>query len=484
MIKTQYTAVKLFTELAEENQMLKKGNSLREQFTLHKHTVDDLTQRINAYCIDKRAKHVEHLLKIRFQEEMSDLEATFQEQSDPDNFDPSLATQASCYPMPPVFVCSAKAFLEITSHLTNESYTQTVARKAATGIPAIQQWTRKATLPWHKNATYLYTSKAASFTESLINHIQHTTQATEDDKKEFKNLWCHVKEKPQICTTLIEKFHETTLNMALEVEAILRHELEDCIFQGVEEAKLSALQVVDDFHNTRMNHQTHKAVLRRHGCFKDWNLSHDFLTPLISKIINSWTAAFDRDFFGPFQQNILEDVTEFLGKFQQLASFSLQESCKAQVLIAEKQVKSGLDELIDSLKAIFHIQRKILSRKLIPYVVATLRNGYNAAIVFTGPGCVKKRKEAFRTFVEAHKDEMFQRGARNITTSLTTTLERIQNKADNHLMRLAQRIEITLSAVWESAPQGSVYVRVLKAVQASSKKLNEMEKSIVGWKSA
>jgi hypothetical protein len=210
-------------------------------------------------------------------------------------------------------------------------------------------------------------------------------------------------------------------------------------------------------------------ALRRLGEFRrDLNL--ELVAPLTKEIASSWARVFESDLFGPMNKAINTNVQKLIKEVEATAPPGLKDRCKTQGQLSLQDAEVAMKQLISKIKEQMSKEQKEISRCVAPHVRNELLEGYEEAILERGTGSVARQKVSsiiihschhrshssfpsfqakFHRYVESIKATVFSNLSNHIIERLDSAADAIQTVMDEALDSLANKVEVSISVLWE-----------------------------------
>jgi len=100
-------------------------------------------------------------------------------------------------------------------------------------------------------------------------------------------------------------------------------------------------------------------------------------------------------------------------------------------------------------KEAMNTEQKEISRVVAPYVQQQLLDGYDESFAERGLGSVARQKKIMHDFIVDVKDEIFADSAHTLMERLAGAVQTIGDTLTNALEELAEKVEVSLSVLWE-----------------------------------
>jgi len=123
-----------------------------------------------------------------------------------------------------------------------------------------------------------------------------------------------------------------------------------------------------------------------------------------------------------------------------------------------------LTNAVELVKDTMNQEQKETSRIMAPHVQAQLVEGYDTAMEERGTGSVARQKAYFHGYIANCKDNIFDEGADVIMDRLTKAAESIGETLDEAMGKLAQKIEVSLSVLWEGTRDNPAQLKARKEI--------------------
>ncbi|KAL0573916.1 hypothetical protein V5O48_008036 [Marasmius crinis-equi] len=417
-----------------------------------RHELDILQKKKKSLCATVRNDFSKRRLQEDFRLGIKEVDDSYMQQSDPDNFDPDEDLRDYEKIQLPVFTCSSRDYQRLRKLVRDDEAAVCFSNVEDTGIPGLQDWCHQLTSASRvKTARNLFSSVKALCT-SLNAYIEDSGTIPDVDCVSLRERWASnsSSEPHGIANRLQKEFKEIIDVCVTEFHAQLKRALgERCRF-AVVVASESTVDIADKF-GDGMHPNTYRAAIRHHGCFegRDWN--EELLHPFLHHVAPVWRRLFEEDFFAPFQAAITKVISNLLNEVESSTSNpQLKHKLNKQRGACIEDAKYTFADAFDIFRRAVKEEKKEMSRSILPRVKLQLEPGYTSASSIKGKGCVKKQEQLLHDFVSEHKDSIFEDSSKAIVeTGLTGLAKAISTKVCEPFEKLAKKIEVDLSVSWD-----------------------------------
>ncbi|KAI1792927.1 hypothetical protein LXA43DRAFT_1060282 [Ganoderma leucocontextum] len=204
-----------------------------------------------------------------------------------------------------------------------------------------------------------------------------------------------------------------------------------------------------------------RPVLRRDGCYEEYDLNTQLTIPFVSHISQNWCKLFQSNLFGVFETATVQAVEELVDQVVRSVPEYLTSRARKQGEVALEQTRAFLVESVSVVQRALDAQQRTISRKLAPHVQEQLKEGYQNALLITGPGTTSDQKikigltfttnpqEAVHDYIDEKKDEVFCGAAEVLMGDLDDAAKAIGEALEVDLTRLSMTVENTIAILWE-----------------------------------
>ncbi|KAJ8590321.1 hypothetical protein M405DRAFT_897528 [Rhizopogon salebrosus TDB-379] len=516
----EVTVEVLKTKIEDASEAIKVGREqLNEARKARKDAVDALSnlkkketeaQRDkNAFCSLKRSEFSRDVLKEDFRVGLKDLDDAAAEERNPDSFDPTQSLRNYDEIDLPVFTCSSRDYVRITGQVKGDGDPSCFSNFEDTGIPALQQWCHQLTVSGRSRTAKQFHTHLKTFANSVQVYVNGIGDVTAADREALRDKWESIPQGDQdlyyddegmlyrgssedplmvdhfrgldsnnrlftmnsesslkvdargepigVTPRLVKEFGEHIEKCVSDLQSLFRDGLEDKCQVGATNAAENAVQHVDEF-AASMHWVTYRATLRRHGSWRR-DLNVELLTPFTRNIASSWSTLFESDLFTPLSSGIMLCVKKLLADVKASAAAGLKDHTHAQSSRSQEESRLALGKTMGVVKEALGREQKEISRCLAPHVQNELAGGYNLAMEERGRGSVARQKTMFHNYVDSHKHDVFEGGAEVLMGRLSAAAENIGKALSESLRELAEKVEVSLSVLWESTRDAPDQVR-------------------------
>ncbi|KAG5637833.1 hypothetical protein H0H81_003038 [Sphagnurus paluster] len=474
----------------------------------------------NAFCSLKRSEFSREVLKEDFRTGLKDLDDAAAEERDPDNFNPNQNIRDYDAIDLPVFTCSSRDYVRLKGQVKGDGEPTCFSNAKDTGIPDLQQWCHRLTVSSRERAAKNFRAHLRTFTMSVQSYVEGIGEVTVVDREALREKWesghtgddydeendqsevcygawansddgdpftalignlggslgaelysMHKKQTPKvdaygqptgIAPRLALEFSKLVDQCIKDLQENFKEGLEDKCKVGAANAAAAAVPTSDEFAGS-MHWGTYRATLRRHGSWRR-DLNVELITPFTRNIAHSWSKVFESDLFGPFEAASLASINKLLKDVEDSAAQGLKDRTKLQGEQCLEEARVALKKTMDVVRETMNNEQKEVSRCMAPHVQAQLVQGYDIAMEERGTGSVARQKAVFHRFIEGCKDEIFDDGADVLLDRLTKAAEAVGKALDDALEKVAQKIEVNLSILWEGTRDDPAQVKARKDV--------------------
>lgn len=481
--------------------------------TLKKHITKAQKEK-NAFCSLKRSEFSRDVLKEDFRVGLKDLDDAAAEERNPDGFNPNVNLRDYDAIDLPVFTCSSRDYVRLKCQVKGDGEPSCFSNVKDTGIPDLQQWCHQLTISSRERAARNFLAHLKTFGNSVKSYVEGIGDVTAADRETLREKWessnlrdgndgesangwgmtdfggdsfdaifgglggdlsaeLYALNKPApkvdpygqpvgIAPRLALEFGKLVDKCVTDLQENFKEGLEDKCRVGATNAADVAVPTSDEF-AASMHWATYRATLRRHGSWRR-DLNVELIAPFTRNIAHSWSKVFESDLFAPFELAVKSCINKLLKEVEDSAAVGLKDRTKLQGELCVEEARVALQKTMSAVKETMNNQRKEVSRCMAPHVQAQLVEGYDRAMEERGTGSVARQKALFRNFVAQSKDNIFDDGADVLMERLTKVAEAVGEALDEALGALAQKVEVSLSVLWEGTRDDPTQVRARKTV--------------------
>ncbi|KII85410.1 hypothetical protein PLICRDRAFT_700940 [Plicaturopsis crispa FD-325 SS-3] len=473
-------------------------------------------KQVKAYCSRRRSQAVIALLGGALQQEVAEGQGTLintssqlsfqtdavdQVAADSSNSTSDTSDVASEEPTIPVFACSAREHNIISANRMSSCF----AELPDCGIIAVREWflnimdgiARRSACELSDGFTLLlnhvevYLDSTGRATEQDKNALRITYQATWKRSRVFVPLSLSPRplrswprnvspSEKGVFVSLIRSFMPIIATYKDALRKGFSENLDDACAEGVGEAIDAAPNTAQSF-SGKLHWKTFRAVLSHGGCFRYHNLNQALIEPVLDGVSRSWNEVFEVDQFGAFEVKITAAVDEFLAKFLESVGPSLQERSQKQASLSRTQAKTVLRRVAGQVRLTIARARKETSRLLLPHIQRGLADLYETALEDYGRGSTFRQRDLVNSGIEERSIVLFNDAADVFNGRLNDMVDKIIETIKDNLGDLAQKVELSCSALWEGKQDVKERARLLEKVKRVTKKAEDMVTVTSGW---
>ncbi|KAH9853794.1 hypothetical protein C2E23DRAFT_95041 [Lenzites betulinus] len=424
-------------------------------------------QRKTAFCAQKRSEWSSSALKAQFRSGMEEMEVddVVQDQ-EPDN-----NTSHDMYDLT-VFTVSAWAYMKAQDI---EDGPAPALDSAATGIPALQSWINTITLPTeHKIAEQLLL-QTRDFISVIEVWLDGAPGVSSSDREKLKAQWRSKRSSdgklsnPQKTPSrqLWSEWYRSSPRTAV-IPTLLREfqPIVDHLMEGIskrfattlgQKLQTSAVEATKDIVDTAkvitssIHHATFRATLRRHGVYKK-DLNALLAVPFTKQIAQTWSKVFATHLLKSLEKQVMAQITQVLNNVVDSVPPYLHPRAKAATSTIKWNAQRALKAVQASVTQAMDAFKLELGASLSPLLQAHLVAGYNIAVLETGKGSDRRRKEIFCKHVEAKKEVLYVGTADALRARLEDASKVVGDALDKALEEIARKVEVDISVLWECCP--------------------------------
>ncbi|KAF8639459.1 hypothetical protein AX16_010313 [Volvariella volvacea WC 439] len=459
----------------------------------------------NAFCSLKRSEKSREILKEDFRTGLKDLDETVAERRDPENFDPSARLRDYDAIDLPVFTVSSRDYVRLKGQVKGDGEPSCFVNVNDTGIPDLQRWCQNLTVASRERSIQNFLTRLKTFGATIKSYFDDNSQVTFQDRDILRKLWESgpglranklgvyqnalgsfasqyegayavgptADRSRGIANRLDTEFNHLTQASINGLKSHFKDGLEDKCRIGAINAANEALSTSDEF--AAMHWATYRATLRRHGSWRR-DLNIELVNPFTRSIAHSWGKVFESDLFSTFESRIQEVLKALVCEIESSAPPSLKDRAKAQGELCLEESVAGLKRTLHLAREALASQQKEASRSMAPHIQAQLREGYDLAMQERGEGSVARQRAVFKNYISNCKDEIFEDGADVLMGRLDEAAEAIGTTIDTCLRETAEKVEVSMSALWENTRESPSQVMarygLLKVVDIVGKQVN------------
>ncbi|KIM23722.1 hypothetical protein M408DRAFT_27677 [Serendipita vermifera MAFF 305830] len=479
----------------------------------------------NAFCALKRAEFSRDVLKADFRCGLRDLDETAALERDNESDDSTVplrdyGSSASTVPLRdydaihlPVFCVSARDYARIHKLNRGDGSPSTFSDETQTEIPSLRAWCQDLTVASRERTAKMFLDAFKVFAQSVLSYVEVQEGISNTDRNALRAKW----QTPAAPEPAYESDGDASLGLPNEsgsdyrrrikpsrkgftgeligISALLDNKFEAVVdssvenlrerfgdglqskcAEGVQIATSSALRINDRFAG-RTYWVTYRATLRRDGTFHE-DLNELLCAPLTKKIASSWAQVFEANLFTSIDQRVLASVRELLKRVEMsITNIDLREKCQSQGELAVQEAEVELRKLVSAVSQLLQNQQKDISRCIAPKVKKRLHEAYSAPLRASGRGSVAFQKKVFRDLLKDLRNEIFVDCASNLFSQLEDVSIAVRDELDFALTKLAQKIEVNLSILWEGGGD-------TQKQRAARKDMLEISRQITFWQAA
>ncbi|OAX43900.1 hypothetical protein K503DRAFT_846915 [Rhizopogon vinicolor AM-OR11-026] len=480
----------------------------------------------NAFCSLKRSEFSRDVLKEDFRVGLKDLDDAAAEERNPDSYDPTQNLRNYDEIDLPVFTCSSRDYVRIKGQVKGDGDPSCFSNPEDTGIPALQKWCHQLTISGRSRAAKQFHTHLKMFANSVQVFVDGIGDVTGADREALRDKWESTPQGDQnlfdgyddevmpyrgssedplfsrnfrglglnglftmnnssslkvdargeligVTPRLVKEFSTHVEKCVSDLQGLFRDGLEDKCQVGAINAAEGAVQHVDEF-AASMHWGTYRATLRRHGSWRR-DLNVELLTPFTRNIASSWSTLFESDLFAPLSTACMLCVNKLLADVEASAAAGLKDYAHAQSSRSQEESRLALGKTMEVVKEALGTEQKEVSRCLAPHVQNELAGGYNLAMEECGKGSVARQKTVFHDYVDTHKHDIFDGGAEVLMGRLSAAAENIGKALSESLRELAEKVEVSLSVLWESTVDAPDQVHARsRIIQSVSQMLDQL----------
>ncbi|CDO69419.1 hypothetical protein BN946_scf184791.g14 [Trametes cinnabarina] len=451
-----------------------------ELAALKKHQ-SEAQKKMNAFCSLKRSEFSKSILKDDFRNGLIDLENVQQERENPDTFDPADNIRDYSTVDLPVFTVSARDYVRLTGQVKRDGDATCFSNLEDTGVPELQKWCHELTVAPRAKAARELLNQLTTFCRNTIGYLKGVN--------EIRNLFCATEPSlvgtaagsdgtlqlpkqislPQTVslrkataadslgngaaaaeTALVkpEIFHQLSKDCVADLKECFRAALEAKCKAGVARASAAAVETADSS-AAGMRWNTYRAMLVRHGSYRNCDLNEELTTPFMRQISRSWAKVFASDLFASFEQATIKVVNELTEEAANFAVPQLKERARRQCELTVEVAKAALDAMLDVAREKIDDDQKRISRRLKPFIGDQLVEGYERALEEWGPGSFARQKAVLHDYISDVKSDVFTEAANMLLEGLSDAAEAVGEILKASVLELAQKIEVNMAILWE-----------------------------------
>ncbi|KAF8310147.1 hypothetical protein DL93DRAFT_2062306 [Clavulina sp. PMI_390] len=517
--QSEVTVEDLKEKLKESREALKAGTDLKKDesekrkeainiITTLKKERAKLQRQKNGFCSLRRSEFSIDVLREDFRTGLKGMDDAAAEERDPDSFNPEEDLRDYASINLPVFTASARDYVRLKRQVRGDGDPICFSNVKDTGIPALQEWCRALTVASRERSARIFLHSIKVFANSVRAYLRAGEGVTAEDRQVLRDLYetrladpmgiygdaeddeeddeeddydefgypipgafdarPKMNGTPQnpkvvgITAQLATAFGEVANDCVRGLKEKFRDGLEDKCQVGAANAAASAVEVSDNIAGS-MHWATYRATLRRNGSHRI-DINEELATPMSKGIASSWGKVFESDLFASFQNAANSAITVVLNEVQSKCPVGLQERAGMQAEVSMNEAKLAMDKITGVVHDALQDNQKDVSRSLIPHVQSSMFDGYARAMEERGTGSVKRQKAVFHTFVDDHKHEIFTGGADIVMGRLNAAADAVGIALTEKLFELAEKVEVSISVLWEGGEEDPAQIRVRRAV--------------------
>ncbi|KAH6918037.1 hypothetical protein BKA70DRAFT_1214040 [Coprinopsis sp. MPI-PUGE-AT-0042] len=381
----------------------------------------------------------------------------------------------------PVFTCSSQDYIRIICKDQNDGPPTCFSDVKHTGIPAVRKWCRMITLARHERATRDFLAQLSAFVKSIQGFARITEGTSAADQETLRRQWdTQTTTSGGVTRRLHSKFQAEIDQLVASLETGFRHGLAERCASGAQKAMIAAPVTLQEF-TKPMHWSTYRALLRRRGKYKDFNLNLEFTKPLSLTIAQSWTSLFGSKHLEKVDSSVANHVLDVLQDLVNSAPPGMKQRAKRLAEACYGIAQELLPCTIQAAADVLMERRRELSHGLSSHVKDGLRPGYTAAMLYKGKGSGTGQKKFMADFVDGHKRSIFETARDDILGEVKAVPPAVGQALKKPLQDLAFQMEINASVLWEStrkdAPQRAVRDFLLRSS-------DEIQQQVTLWTEA
>ncbi|TDL29353.1 hypothetical protein BD410DRAFT_18164 [Rickenella mellea] len=453
----------------------------------------------NAFCSLKRSEFSRDVLKEDFRTGLKDLDDAAAEERDPNSFDPNVNLRDYANIALPTFTTSSRDYIRLTKQAKGDGDPTCFSNVDDTGIPALQNWCHTLTIRSRERSAKSFRSQLRTFVASVKNYLNGIGDVTEADRAALRDKWesdpsedsdededgaynygmadiddvlydlpglsglinheplyamgkkakkLDASGEPQGVTPYLIKAFEHVVDENVKLmRTAFKDGLEEKCQVGAENAERTAVVTSDTF-AASMHWGTYRATLRRNGSWRR-DLNEELIAPMTRNIASSWAMVFEADLFANFEASAIQAIVDLLHRIEESCPMALVDRAKGQGELCLEEAKEAFKKTLDIVRETMNTEQKEVSRCLAPHVQGQLTDGYERAMEEHGRGSVARQKAVFHDFIDRNKGEIFTGGADTLLERLDKAALAVGDALQDALESLAQKVEVSLSVLWE-----------------------------------
>ncbi|KAF8305352.1 hypothetical protein DL93DRAFT_2233102 [Clavulina sp. PMI_390] len=476
---------------------------------------------MNRFCSMKRSELLIKELCREFREELRELDEATAETNGSGPMNPGKDVRDYDSVKVHVFAASARDYMRLQWHVAGDGEPTCFANVADTRIPALQEWCHKLTVVSRERNARDFMHSTRSCATSVLSSLQAVDGVTTEDREMLRGLFeTSLNDLPEmddandsiyesshhdgsdydydsddsgatpksfnvrrqisgklktgpaagITAQLVSAFGKVTDECVESLKGKFKDRLEVKCDEGAIKAAESAVNVIDEIIKP-MRWNTVRAIIRRNGSY-GIDINERLAMPMSKSIALGLAGVFKRDLFDVFQKSAKNAVTVVLNEVLSRCPVGLQEQAGTQVERSMTEVALAMKKIVGVVEDTLQKKQKDISRSLTPHVQSAMLDGYSQANREpAGLGTKKRQQVVLHSYISANKDRIFARGGGVVMGRLNSAADAVGDALTNKLLVLAEKVEVSISALWDGEEEAPAEVAARKIIIGRMKEI-------------
>ncbi|KAJ3011389.1 hypothetical protein NUW54_g2186 [Trametes sanguinea] len=403
------------------------------------------------------------VLKEDFKTGLKDIDDAQQEGHGPNTFDPSVHIRDYDAVVLPVFTVTARDYVRITGQVKGDGSPACFSNVEETRIPDLKKWCHHLTEASRMRAARGFREHLTTFSRSIIAFLESVGEISSRFPVSPGSAVTAEHGSSPSCAKHVGPADDVQVPRLVKFEGVFRKLADDCVaglqdqFRTVLQKKFAAgathaaggaVETADSF-AASMRWNTYRATVSRYGSWHR-DLNEELSSPLMRRIARPWAMLFSTDLFAPFEEAALNAARKVIEDAVKFAAPDLQERAQSQCHLSMEEVQLALKEMVEAAWEAMNDEQKEVTRRVTPYIKEKLAEGYDSAMAEQGKGSDARRKAIIRDRIaDLVEDDLFIGATDVLMNGLIKALQAVGEELHKSLIELGNKIEVSLSILWE-----------------------------------
>ncbi|KAK4218122.1 hypothetical protein QBC37DRAFT_446731 [Rhypophila decipiens] len=454
----------------------KKSAPLKKKKNEVEQEIKDLKVLLQFECLDFRNRYSTPNIQRQFADGVKEIDEEMAFERDADNFDPDckMRNYDEVAQQLPVFCVSSQGYQRLCGRLKEDQDKKFPCFRNAgdTQIPQLQAHARSIATSMRQGECRSFLDNLSQCLTSLMVQVVLAAEPLKmaDDLKEMELAFletCVLKLRKGVKGTLDHKFSRWNERLKLDIL--------DKFPGAVRFASDQATETVAGWEKPKeeggLVWSTYRATCVREGVFEGScgprDLNQELIAPLMSPFSVSWEALFTK-YLPKRIDAVADDLARQLFEFQagiQKRQAITKTPTYGMVAQQTKSFAEGLKNTT-AVRTELSFGQKDASRLFLPPVNEAMSGIYAICGKERGKGTWKRMQEAMRSYIENHRQEMFEKATTSVEVRLVQMMDHIQTTMSTYILTAVDSIDQDHRSMIEGKNIFETFVAVRKELQS------------------